>query len=58
MKAVLIHYEAVRKQELIRRMDYSKKTRNKRILIVDDECFPYFLKIYLSSLGWDSTAST
>ena len=41
-------------------MDYSKKTRNKRILIVDDEIDVLdFLKIYLSSLGWEIlTAST
>jgi two-component system, sensor histidine kinase SagS len=41
-------------------MNYSEKKYNKRLLIVDDEIDVLdFLKIYLSSLGWEvTTAST
>jgi two-component system, sensor histidine kinase SagS len=41
-------------------MNSSEKKRNKRILVVDDEVDVLdFLKIYLSSLGWEvSIAST
>ncbi len=40
-------------------MNFSEKKQNKRILVVDDELDVLeFLKLYLSSLGWEVSAAS